>query len=100
MTEKSQDRPRRQNRQQAGGSEKSQDRPKRQNRQYVVELEESGGGRGLMYALGTIGGLAIGAMVLRGLGLREAVETEGSDEAEPPPAPRRTQPGAQFRPVG
>ncbi|HEX6373089.1 MAG TPA: BON domain-containing protein [Longimicrobium sp.] len=78
-------------------TEKSQDRPKRQNRQYVVELEEAGGRRGLMYALGTIGGLAIGALVLRGLGLQEAVERE----APAPPEPRqRTQPAAQFRAVG
>jgi hypothetical protein len=97
MTEKSQDRPRRQNRQPTAEPEKSQDRPKRQNRQYVVELEETGGGRGLMYALGATAGLAIGALVLRGLGLREAVETEGHEEAEPEP---RRQPAAQFRPVG
>lgn len=93
MTEKSQDRPKRQNR------DESPDKPKRQNRQYVVELEETGGGRGLMYALGTLGGLAIGALVLRGLGLREGVRAEGHAETEPPPEPRR-QPPAQFRPVG
>ena len=93
MTEKSQDRPKRQNRQ----AEESQDRPKRQNRQYVVELEETGGNRGLMYALGTLGGLAIGALVLRGLGLREAVEREA-----PAPAPQRqrTAPPAEFRAGG
>jgi hypothetical protein len=89
MTEKTQDSPKRQ----------SPDRPKRQNRQYVVELEETGGNRGLMYALGTLGGLAIGALVLRGLGLRQALEAEGHDEGEPPPEARR-QPAAQFRPVG
>lgn len=72
-------------------TETTQDGPKRPNRQYVVELEETGGSRGLMYALGAIGGLAIGALVLRGLGLREAVERES-------PAPR-TEPPAQFRPV-
>lgn len=91
MTEKSQDRPKRRNRQ----AEESQDRPKRQNRQYVVELEETGGNRGLMYALGTIGGLAIGALVLRGLGLQQAVEREA-----PAPPRQRTQPRAEFRPVG
>jgi hypothetical protein len=92
MTEKSQDRPKRQDAEKA-------ERPKRQNRQYVVELEERGGNRGLMYALGTIGGLALGALVLRGLGLQEAVRAEGHAETEPPPEPRR-QPPAQFRPVG
>lgn len=99
MTEKSQDRPKRQNRQAVSGPGKSQEKPKRQNRQFVVELEERGGNRGLMYALGTIGGLAIGALVLRGLGLQEAVRAEGHEETEPPPEPRR-QPPAQFRPVG
>ncbi|HEU4884369.1 MAG TPA: BON domain-containing protein, partial [Longimicrobium sp.] len=87
MTEKSQDRPKRQ----------SPDKPKRQNRQYVVELEETGGNRGLMYALGTLGGLAIGALVLRGLGLKQALEAETGDEGDPEP---RRQPAAQFRPVG
>ncbi|HEX2209588.1 MAG TPA: BON domain-containing protein [Longimicrobium sp.] len=80
-------------------TEETRDRPKRQNRQYVVELEETGGNRGLVYALGALGGLAIGALVLRGLGLREAVETEGHQETEPPPEPMR-QPPARFRPVG
>jgi hypothetical protein len=80
-------------------TEKSQDRPKRQNRQYVVELEETGGNHGLMYALGTLGGLAIGALVLRGLGLRPAVEAEGHQETEPRPEPR-ARPATQFRPVG
>lgn len=75
------------------------ERPKRQNRQYVVELEDTGGNRGLVYALGALGGLAIGALVLRGLGLRAEFEAEGSDEGEPPPDPKR-QPPAQFRPVG
>ncbi|WP_420127503.1 BON domain-containing protein [Longimicrobium sp.] len=112
MTEKSQDGPKRQNRQAGSGPGKSQEKPKRQNRQaadeqqkpkrqnrqFVVELEETGGGRGLMYTLGAIGGLAIGALVMRGLGLKEAVQAEGYDEAEPAPEPRR-QP-AQFRPVG
>lgn len=94
MTEKSQDSPKRQNRPAA----KSQDGPKRQNRQFVVELEDTGGNRGLMYALGTIGGLAIGALVLRGLGLQQAVERE-APAPEPPPR-QRTQPAAEFRAEG
>lgn len=111
MTEKSQDRPKRQSRPAKEGEDRprrqnrpaeSQDKPKRQNRQFVVELEETGGNRGLMYALGTIGGLAIGALVLRGLGLREAVEREApAPEPEPELTPRqRTQPRAEFRAVG
>jgi hypothetical protein len=42
-------------------------RPKRQNRQYVVELEEPSNHR-LAYTLGALGGLAIGALLLGGLG--------------------------------
>lgn len=94
QAESEQQRPKRQSRQTAAEQEK----PKRQNRQFVVELEEEGGGRGLMYTLGAIGGLAIGALVLRGLGLKPAVEAEQHHETELPPEPRR-QP-AQFRPVG
>jgi hypothetical protein len=47
---------------------------KRQNRQYVVELEEPANHR-LAYTLGALGGMAIGALLLRGLGApaREAV---------------------------
>jgi hypothetical protein len=113
MTEKSQDGPKRERQDgpkrpsqaapgrqsQAGPKREGPERPKRQNRQYVVELEETGGNRGLMYALGTIGGLAIGALVLRGLGLKQALEAERGGEAEPRPEPRR-EPAAQFRPVG
>ncbi|HEX2076216.1 MAG TPA: BON domain-containing protein [Longimicrobium sp.] len=47
-------------------SGRSQDRPKRQNRQYVVELEEPRG-HGLLYTLGAIGGVAIGTMLARSL---------------------------------
>src|SRR5687768_4910740 len=113
MTEKSQDGPKRQNRQAASEqgtrperpkrqnrqAADEQERPKRQNRQFVVELEETGGNRGLMYTLGTIGGLALGALVLRGLGLQQAVRAEERAETEAPPEPRR-QPPAQFRPIG
>ncbi len=42
------------------------DRPKRQNRQYVVELEEPAG-HGLLYTLGAIGGVALGALLARGM---------------------------------
>lgn len=42
-------------------------KPKRQNRQYVVELEEPRNHR-LAYTLGTLGGLAIGALLFRSLG--------------------------------
>lgn len=42
-------------------------RPKRQNRQYVVELEEPSSHR-LAYTLGSLAGLAIGGLLLRGLG--------------------------------
>ncbi|HLM66180.1 MAG TPA: BON domain-containing protein, partial [Longimicrobium sp.] len=47
----------------------TQDAPKRkrQNRQYVVELEEPANHR-LAYTLGALGGLAIGALLLRGVG--------------------------------
>jgi hypothetical protein len=110
MTEKSQDRPKRQNRQaeespdrpgrQTRPAAESQDKPRRQNRQFVVELEETGGNRGLMYALGTIGGLALGALVLRGLGLQEAVEREAPEQEQEPPQRQRTQPRAEFRAVG
>jgi hypothetical protein len=78
-------------------TEKSQDRPKRQNRQYVVELEETGGRRGLAYTLGALGGIVIGALVLRGLGLQEAVEREAP--APPQPPRPRTPPPAESGPA-
>ena len=46
-------------------TETTQDRPKRQNRQYVVELEEQGG-HPLAYTLGALGGLAVAALLARG----------------------------------
>lgn len=77
MTEdSSESKPRRQNRPAAEApsrprqnrkAEEAPERPKRQNRQFVVELEESGDHK-LVYALGALGGLAIGALLLRGLG--------------------------------
>jgi hypothetical protein len=42
-------------------------KPKRQNRQYVVELEEPRNHR-LAYTLGALGGMALGAFLLRSLG--------------------------------
>ncbi|MBB4635203.1 BON domain-containing protein [Longimicrobium terrae] len=42
--------------------------PKRPNEQYVVELEEPSGSRGLVYALGALGGLVIAGFLARGAG--------------------------------
>jgi hypothetical protein len=66
-------------------------KPKRQNRQYVVELEEPSN-HGLAYTLGALGGMALGAFLLRSLGApaREAVSRvfrdrggEGSEPSRP-----------------
>jgi hypothetical protein len=75
---------------------------KRQNRQYVVELEEPANHR-LAYTLGALGGMAIGAFLLRGLGgtTREAVSRvlsevpsrvrrRGPERADEPDRPGRT----------
>ena len=59
-------------------------------REYVVELEEAGRHR-LAYTLGTLGGVALGALMLRGL--RELV---GREEA--PVARARFRPGRLRRP--
>lgn len=85
MTEDSDSKPRRQSRPAAEAqsrprknrkAEEAPERPKRQNRQFVVELEESGDHK-LVYALGALGGLAIGALLLRGLGgVREDAHAE------------------------
>jgi BON domain len=64
----------------AKDGEKPQNRPKRQNRQYVVELEEPRG-HGLLYTLGAIGGVALGAMLARSM--------EALMEREAPPARAR-----------
>ena len=90
MTEDTQNRPKRQNRQ------TEEARPKRQNRQFVVELEESHDHK-LVYALGALGGLAIGALLLRGLG-GEREEADTAVEAEEAQAPARAQ-AAPFRPA-
>jgi hypothetical protein len=83
----------------------SQDRPRRQNRQFVVELEEPGG-HGLLYTLGAIGGVAIGALLARsfeGLVGREAStrirESGGRAESDADTAPvRAAAPPAELRP--
>ncbi|HST61069.1 MAG TPA: BON domain-containing protein [Longimicrobium sp.] len=64
---------------------------KRQNRQYVVELEEPANHR-LAYTLGALGGMAIGAFLLRGLGApaREAVSRVLSEMPSRVRGPGRT----------
>jgi hypothetical protein len=99
MSEDTQSRPRRQNRQ----TKEAPERPKRQNRQFVVELEESGNHK-LVYALGALGGLAIGALLLRGLGgVREeeagADYDTGADEGVDTAAREQARQAARFRPA-
>ncbi|HEU0302910.1 MAG TPA: BON domain-containing protein [Longimicrobium sp.] len=76
---------------------RSADRPKRQNRQYVVELEEPGG-HGLLYALGAIGGVAIGALLARGveglMGREAPTRVRPADDD----APAELRPGRLRRP--
>ena len=71
-------------------------RPKRQNRQYVVELEEPSNHR-LAYTLGALGGLAIGAFLLRGLGLKER-EAPAPPRTTAGPAAAPSRPGRLQRP--
>lgn len=90
MTEDTRDRPRRQSRQ----SEETRERPRRQNRQYVVDLEEPANHR-LMYTLGALGGVAIGALLLRAFG----GERQGEDEGATATRQRVQAPPARFRPA-
>jgi hypothetical protein len=53
--------------QDAQETEQAAPKPKRQNRQYVVELEEPRNHR-LAYTLGALGGMALGAFLLRAVG--------------------------------
>lgn len=81
---------------------------KRQNRQYVVELEEPANHR-LAYTLGALGGMAIGAFLLRGFGApaREAVSRvladvparvrRGAGRAGEPERPGRLQRAPQVQ---
>ncbi|HEY0018291.1 MAG TPA: BON domain-containing protein [Longimicrobium sp.] len=112
MTEDSESRPRRQNRQTAESesrprqnrkAEEAPERPKRQNRQFVVELEESGDHK-LVYALGALGGLAIGALLLRGLGgVREeagaAYDTDVDEGVDTSAREQAARAVGQFRPA-
>ncbi len=93
MSEDSQSRPRRQNRE----TQEAPTRPKRQNRQFVVELEESGNHK-LVYTLGALGGLAIGALLLRGFGgVRE--DEDAGEEAEAPARETAARAVGRFRPA-
>jgi hypothetical protein len=90
------ERPRRQNRQTAA----SQEKPKRQNRQYVVELEEESGNARLMYALGALGGVAIGTLLLRAFGVGRGEDAEATEAPAPAPVRRPVAaPPARFQPA-
>jgi hypothetical protein len=71
-------------------------KPKRQNRQYVVELEEPANHR-LAYTLGALGGMALGAFLLRGFG-PEAREALTRVRRERPDASEPSRPGRLQRP--
>ncbi|HEX8390986.1 MAG TPA: BON domain-containing protein [Longimicrobium sp.] len=76
----------------------AEQKSKRPNREYVVELEEPSSSRGLVYALGALGGLVIAGFLARGAGAEMVAEVgqrlrdrarpapwdEGGDEAPQP----------------